>query len=108
MNTMKTKKYLDENNVVPMKADMTRRVPAIEQLLEELGHPTKAIPYIAIFPGDGSPPITYAGILTQAKILELLADAAKNEDGSAAEQDESMASDKSGAKSPNALNLATD
>ena len=105
---MRTKKYLDENNVVPMKADMTRKSPAIEQMLEELGHKTKAIPYIAIFPGDGSPPITYAGILTQAKILELLDSAGKSEGGNAASKNDTIAGGHSDGNATNPVNLATD
>lgn len=104
---MKTKQYMDENNVVPMKADMTRKSPAIEKLLEELGHKTKAIPYVAIFPSDGSEPVTYAGILTQAKVLELL-ETASVEGQTSSEQSNSVASQDSNGTAGNELKLATE
>lgn len=77
-----------------MKADKTNKSPAIDDLLVELGNQAKAIPFFAIFPGDGGPPITYAGPLTQGKVLEMLEEAgpSKNTEESEGEGTESLAS----------------
>jgi thiol:disulfide interchange protein DsbD len=66
---------MQKNGVVAIKADKTQPAPEIDKLLVELGNTGKAIPFVAIYPGDGGEPITLDGFLTQSQILEALEEA---------------------------------
>jgi len=72
LNRSGTAALVDELGVIALRADKTRDAPEVDELLVELGNPGLGIPYVAIFPGDGSEPITIDGVITQAKIMELL------------------------------------
>ena len=76
LNTAKTKKLVEANGVVVMTADMTvtdqEPNPEVDDLLNELGNPAQAIPYLAIFPSDGRDPITLLGKISQEQVLALL------------------------------------
>ena len=69
MNTSKTKRLVDQNQVVALKADMTGDAPEAEKLLVELGNSARTIPYLAIFPGNGGEPIVMDGPITQSGFL---------------------------------------
>lgn len=73
MNTKTTKQFVDENGIVPLKADKSLDEDAVDQLLEQLGNSSGAIPFYAIFPaGQPNKPILMEGLLTQERILDAL------------------------------------
>lgn len=56
-----------------LKADNTDYLPEIEQMLAELGNESGGLPFYAVFPARGGPPITFGGgYITQAQVLENL------------------------------------
>jgi hypothetical protein len=63
---------VQKNGVVPLKADKTGDAPEVDALLVELGNISKGIPFYAIFPGNGAPPILFDGLLTQNQVIEKL------------------------------------
>ena len=69
MNTAKTKRLVDENEVVTLRADKTVDAPEVDQLLVELGNSARSIPYLAIYPAGGGAPIILDGPITQKRIL---------------------------------------
>lgn len=71
MNTLTTKHYVLDNNIVTLKADKTHRSKSgeINELLVELGNYGKTLPFYAIYPADGSDPIIFEGPITQSKVL---------------------------------------
>ncbi len=60
------------NRIIAIRADKTRDNPEIDALLSELGNPGAVIPFLAIFPGDGSEAITFDGPITQQTVLDAL------------------------------------
>jgi len=59
------KDFVEANDIVMMKADMTRKSPEIDELLVKLGNRTKQIPFYAIFPaGRANEPIVMDGLYT--------------------------------------------
>jgi thiol:disulfide interchange protein len=72
LNTWKTKQWVERQGVVVLKADKSRPAPDADELLVELGNAGRAIPYVAIYPATGGPPITLAGPITQGRVLEAL------------------------------------
>lgn len=73
MKTAATKKFMADNDIVPLIADLTKPNPEADQLLEELGNTGKAIPFYAIFPADGRPPIVFSDVpLLQSALIERL------------------------------------
>lgn len=75
MNTIRTKLIVDENEIVTLVADKTHASDEIDQLLVALGNKAKAIPFYAIYPGDGRPVITLDGLVSEKKIIEALREA---------------------------------
>jgi len=49
------KQWFESNDVVVLKADKTADSPEVDQLLQELGNSTKAIPYYALIQPDEKP-----------------------------------------------------
>lgn len=72
LNSANVARHLAENGIVAIKADKTQDNPEIDAFLEELGNPGAVIPFLAIFPGDGSQPTTFDGPLTRKKVLDAL------------------------------------
>ncbi|HUS39969.1 MAG: hypothetical protein WBF93_02020 [Pirellulales bacterium] len=72
MNTRTTRKYMKQHGMVGLTADFSDQSPEIEQLLKGLGRYGNVLPYYALYPGDGRPPITFDGILTQGILLDKL------------------------------------
>ncbi len=73
MNTNVTRDFLTDNGIVPLVADLTQPNEQANQLLEQLGNGGKALPFYAIFPGDGSAPIVFSDVpLTQGTLIERL------------------------------------
>lgn len=68
LNTKSTKKFFEEHGIIAMKADKTQPNPAIDKILLELGNNSKGIPYYAIFPGDGSDPVAWDGLLNEGLV----------------------------------------
>ncbi len=75
MNRDRVEKLIEKNRVVAIKADKTHANAEIDQLLIELGNDGAVIPFLAIFPGDGSDPITFDGPMTQQTVLDALEEA---------------------------------
>jgi len=74
LNTHKTKRVVLKNRVVTLKADKTHRSKAgdVNDLLLALGNPAKTIPFVAIYPANGQPPILLDGIITQSQLIAAL------------------------------------
>jgi hypothetical protein len=65
-----------EHGIVGLVADKTLDVPAIDDLMVRLDHPSGMIPFYAVFPGKGGPVITYKeGPLWQSLLLDMLKEA---------------------------------
>ncbi len=73
MNTADTKKFVEENGIVTIKADKSKSEKEIDELLYKLGNTSGAIPFYAIFPsGRPNEPIVMDGIITQQKVIDAL------------------------------------
>lgn len=75
MNTAETKKFIESKKIVALKADKTGKAPEVDALLRDLGNPSGAIPYLAIYPKDGSKPIILRNLITQSQVIEALKEA---------------------------------
>ena len=75
MNRKKVEELVAANDVIAIKADKTNSRPDIDALLVELGNDGAVIPFLAIYPGDGSAPITFDGPITQQMVLDALKEA---------------------------------
>ena len=75
MNTINTKLIVDENEIITLVADKTHDNDEIDDLLIALGNEAKAIPFYAIYPADGQPPITLDGLVSESQIIEALKEA---------------------------------
>ncbi len=65
MNVAKTKKLVEKNGVITLRADMTKPSPEIDELLKSLGNEAGAIPYLAIFPsGRPNDPLRISAIMS--------------------------------------------
>lgn len=68
MNTQETKKYVEENGIITLRADKTRPAPEVDRLLEQLGNKSGSIPFYAVFPaGSPNKPILLDGVFTSPK-----------------------------------------
>jgi len=73
LNVAQTKKFVEQNGIVAIKADKAHGEEEVDALLEKLGNASGAIPFYAIFPAnDPTRPILMDGILTKARVLEAL------------------------------------
>lgn len=72
MNRWETKRLINKNDVIAIKADKTQPAPDVDALLLELGNAGRAIPFVAIYPADGGPPKTMDGVITLEQVLEAL------------------------------------
>lgn len=76
MNTRDVASWVKQNGVVTMKADFTNKDPVIAEALTELGNVGLGLPFYAIYPADGGPPIVFDGLVSKRRILDELAKAA--------------------------------
>ncbi len=72
LNTEKVEEFVTKNGIVTIKADKTHDRPDIDKLLVELGNVGEAIPFYAVYPGNGGAPITFDGLITQQTVLDAL------------------------------------
>ena len=72
MNRWETKRLINKNDVIALKADKTQPAPDVDALLLELGNAGRAIPFVAIYPADGGPPKTMDGVISLEQVLEAL------------------------------------
>ena len=72
MNRWKTKKLVNRNEVIALKADKSQPAPDVDALLLELGNQGKTLPFLAIYPADGGPPQTMHGLITLEQVLAAL------------------------------------
>ncbi len=79
MDAQVTRQFLTDNNIVALKADMTRESPEINALLVKLGNHAKAIPFYAIYPANRpDQPIVLDGVFGSPKpVLQALKQALK-------------------------------
>ncbi len=74
INRSNVKKWVEANGVVTLLADWTDRNDAIKQALLE--HKSRSIPLLVVYPADRTrEPIVLRDLLTQARVLEALAQA---------------------------------
>lgn len=74
IDTEKTRRIVDQNNVVTMYADWTDRDPAMKVKFQELG--SNSIPLLAIYPaGKPDQPIVLRDLVSQSTVLEALEEA---------------------------------
>ncbi len=66
---------MKQQGIVGLTADFSDESPEIEQLMRDLGRAGNALPFYAVFPGDGQPPLTFDGVLTQGRLLDKLKEA---------------------------------
>jgi suppressor for copper-sensitivity B len=60
---LETKRYVEANGIVTLKADKTQPSPEVDAFLRRLGNKSGSIPFYAIFPGkDPNRPITLDGV----------------------------------------------
>jgi thiol:disulfide interchange protein len=79
LNTQETQRFLAENNIEVLVADLTESAPEIDELMVTLGNTGKAIPFYAIYPADGAEPITFSDVpLRQQTLLGYLKQAITN------------------------------
>lgn len=72
MNTKPNKQFFEENNIAALRADKGKIPAEVEEILSELGNPTQAIPYYAIYGPSISKPITFAGPITRDQVLNAI------------------------------------
>lgn len=65
----------DENEVVALKADKGLIPDAVQEILTELGNPSQAIPFYAIYGPALPEPVTLAGPITPGQVLDAIAQA---------------------------------
>lgn len=66
---------MEENNIQVLVADIGRN-PKLTDLLDALGGAGRPIPFYAVYPANGGPPITFDDIpLTQGVLIRHLQDA---------------------------------
>ena len=66
------KQWFESNDVLVLKADKSQDSPEVDQLLQELGNSTKAIPYYALIQ-PGETPVHFDGVyLTPSLFLNEL------------------------------------
>lgn len=72
MNVQPTYEFFDENGIVALRADkgISETVDQIEQLLIDLGNPTRAIPFYAFYPADGGQPVVVDGLISSQQVRE--------------------------------------
>ncbi len=86
LNIAATKKFVEENHFVAMKADFTEESPEIKKWLTKFK--AGGVPLYVIFPpGDSSAPIAFEGLLTKSLILSKLEEAVKRGKASTAKAD---------------------
>lgn len=75
LNRRETKRLVEKNGVVALKADKSQAAPEADALLIELGNAATTLPFYAIYPADGRPPITFDGPITQEMVISALEEA---------------------------------
>ena len=72
------------HGMIGLTADFSDESEEIEQLMQDLGRQGNALPFYAIFPGQGGSPITFDGVLTQGRLLDKLKQAGPSQISEAA------------------------
>ena len=76
LNRSGTKKFVEENKFIAMKADFTDESPEIKKWLTKFK--MSGVPVYVIFPpGESREPIVFEGVVTQGMVLEKLTEALK-------------------------------
>ena len=75
LNTKSNKQFFDDNEVVPLKADKGKIPEAVEEILTELGNPSQAIPYYAIYGPALNEPVRLSGPITPGQVVDAIAKA---------------------------------
>ena len=72
MNTKSNKELFEDHEVIALKADKGKIPDAVAEILIELGNPSQAIPYYAIYGPGISDPITLDGPITFAQVTDAI------------------------------------
>ena len=79
LNVAETKAFVDANQIVTLKADMTHEAPDADQLKASLGG--SSIPLYAVFSaGAPNQPIVFDGPITKSRVIEALKKAVSQQD----------------------------
>jgi thiol:disulfide interchange protein len=81
INTPEVLKVVEQNSVVPLLADYTDTPPEIKKFLNQLGY--NSIPVLAVFPGDGHPPICKPDLISKTVVLAALEEAGPSQSNNA-------------------------
>jgi suppressor for copper-sensitivity B len=76
LNRADTKKFVEKNNIIAMKADFTDESPEIKKWIAHFKK--SGVPILVVFPpGESREPIITDGIVTQGQVIEILEQAMK-------------------------------
>lgn len=75
LNTKYNKQLFENNEVIALKADKGIIPDAVEEILKELGNPSQAIPYYAIYGPALPEPITLEGPITFGQVEKAIVNA---------------------------------
>ncbi|MGC6509146.1 MAG: protein-disulfide reductase DsbD family protein [Myxococcota bacterium] len=75
LNTETVRKAMKEHNVVPLKADWTRRDPEITAWLER--YERAGVPFYIVIPPNGAPPIPLGELITPSSVVNALVQASE-------------------------------
>lgn len=72
MNVKPTHNYFEENGIIAIRADkgVSQTSNQIDDLLEELGNRTRAIPFYAFYPPGGGEPQVLDGLITSQTVID--------------------------------------
>ena len=72
MNIEKTHKYFQENGITAIRADkgIEKTADQVDQLLIDLGNPTRAIPFYALYPPGGGEPVVLDGLIQSDQVIQ--------------------------------------
>lgn len=76
MNVEKTNEYFKKNKIIALRADKGDKKTGkqVNQLLMDLGNPTRAIPYYALYPADGGEPVLLDGLISADQVIKVFED----------------------------------
>ena len=73
MNIEKTHNYFQENGIIAIRADkgIEKTADQVDQLLVDLGNPTRAIPFYALYPPGGGEPVVLDGLIQSDQVIRI-------------------------------------
>ncbi len=80
MNTKRNKQFFESNQVVALRANKSIIPDEVGEILSELGNPTQAIPFYAIYGPGIDKPIKFEGLITSGQVVQAIHTARGEED----------------------------